>query len=622
MGPGPLDLHLLNEGTHARLFDVFGAHPLAPGGGTAFAVWAPAAARVDVIGDWNGWQGGDALAPQGSSGVWAGVVRGAAPGHRYKYAIRTPGGERLEKADPVGFVHEAPPATASVVWGGSYAWGDAAWMAERGRRSAHDAPISIYEVHLGSWRRVPEEGDRPLSYRELAPRLADHCARLGFTHVELMPTMHHPFGGSWGYQVTGFFAPDARLGAPEDLMFLIDTLHRRGIGVILDWVPAHFPTDAHALYRFDGTHLYEHADPAQGIHPHWTSAIFNYGRHEVASFLLSSAMFWLERFHADGLRVDGVASMLYLDYGREAGGWRPNRHGGKENLEAIDLLRRVNATVYREVPGIQTYAEESTAWPGVSRPTDAGGLGFGYKWDLGWMHDTLQYVARDPVHRRHHHGELTFRGVYQHSENFVLPLSHDEVVHGKGALLAKLPGDAWQRRANLRLLYAYQWLAPGKKLLFMGGELGQAREWDHERSVDWHLEHDPDHARIALVLGELNRLYRELPALHLDCEPAGFAWIVGDDAANSVLAFERRGRGGEVAVAILNFTPVPRADYRIGLPHAGRWREALNTDAVALGGGGIGNGGGVDAVAVTSHGRPASAVVTLPPLAAILLVPG
>jgi 1,4-alpha-glucan branching enzyme len=549
-------------------------------------------------------------------------VPGARAGQRYKYRIKTQGGEVLDKADPVGFQHELPPATASVVWSGEYAWGDASWMASRGKASTLTSPISIYEVHLGSWRRVPEEGDRVLSYRELAPLLADHCQRLGFTHVELLPVMHHPFYGSWGYQVTGFFAPSARHGGPEDLMFLVDTLHQRGIGVILDWVPSHFPTDSAALYRYDGSHLYEHADPRQGIHPHWTSAIFNYGRHEVKSFLLSSALFWLERFHADGLRVDGVASMLYLDYGREHGEWMPNRHGGKENLEAIDFLRALNEMVYREVPDVQTYAEESTAWPGVSRPTYVGGLGFGFKWDMGWMHDSLSYLARDPLYRSYHHGELTFRGVYQFSENFVLPLSHDESVHGKGSLLGKMPGDPWQKLANLRVLYAYQWLCPGKKLLFMGGELGQHREWNHDASLDWDLlDHHPEHAQIALTVGELNRLYRELPALQRDCDPAGFAWISADDPRNSVLAFERRGIDGSVAIAVFNFTPTPRTNYRIGVPHEGSWREALNTDAAALGGSGQGNAGAVDATPVASHGRPFSLNLTLPPLSALLFVP-
>jgi 1,4-alpha-glucan branching enzyme len=630
---GDVDLHLFNEGTHARLFEILGAHPAYPAGhpsevgpptarGTRFAVWAPGAEAVSVVGDWTGWDGGAPLAPRGSSGIWEGTVAGVTPGQRYKYRIRARGGEVLDKADPFAFRQETPPATASVVWSGGHAWGDAAWMATRGRLAGLGAPISIYEVHLGSWRRVPEEGDRVLSYRELAPLLADHCQRLGFTHVELLPVMGHPFFGSWGYQVTGFFAPSARHGTPDDLMFLIDTLHQRGVGVILDWVPSHFPTDAHALYRFDGSHLYEHADPQQGIHPHWTSAIFNYGRHEVRSFLLSSALFWLERFHADGLRVDGVASMLYLDYGRKDGEWTPNRHGGRENLDAVGFLRALNEMIYRELPDVQTIAEESTAWPGVSRPTYLGGLGFGLKWDMGWMHDTLSYLARDPLYRGYHHGELTFRSVYQFSENFVLPLSHDESVHGKGSLIGKMPGDDWQRFANLRLLYAYQWLSPGKKLLFMGGEFGQRAEWNHDASLEWHVAEMPGHAGVMLTVGELNKLYRELGALHRDCEPDGFAWISGDDSKNSVVAFERRGEGGALAVAVFNFTPEPRANYRVGVPLPGPWREVLNTDATSFGGSGQGNTGGVEATPVSSHGRPCSLSLTLPPLAALLLVPG
>jgi 1,4-alpha-glucan branching enzyme len=622
---GDVDLHLFNEGTHARLHEHLGARVARykQRQGTYFAVWAPDARSVGVIGDWNHWNDPAPLAMRGQSGLWEGFIPGVGAGQRYKYRIASRhGGEVLDKADPFGFLHEEPPATASVVWDGEHTWGDAAWMAERRKRAALDAPVSIYEVHLGSWMRVPEEDDRWLSYREIAPRLADHVSRLGFTHVELMPVMEHPFYGSWGYQVTGFFAPTARYGRPEDLMFLVDHLHQRGIGVILDWVPSHFPTDAHALYRFDGTHLFEHADPVQGIHPQWTSAVFNYGRHEVKSFLLSSARFWLERFHADGLRVDGVASMLYLDYGRNAGEWTPNKHGGKENLETVDFLRALNLMVYGELPDVQTIAEESTAWPGVSRPVYVGGLGFGYKWDMGWMHDTLAYLSRDPIHRSYHHHQLTFRGVYQFHENFVLSLSHDECVHGKGSLLGKMPGDPWQQRANLRLLYAHQWLSAGKKLLFMGGELGQLREWNHDTSLDWHLADDPDHARIALLIGELNRLYRELPALQRDADAAGFAWIVADDVRDSVVAFERRGAGGEVAVAVFNFTPVPRQNYRIGVPRPGLWREVLNTDAVDLGGSGQGNGGAIEATPVASHGRPVSLNLTVPPLGALLLVPG
>ncbi|HVK72798.1 MAG TPA: 1,4-alpha-glucan branching protein GlgB [Kofleriaceae bacterium] len=620
---GDVDLHLFNEGTHARLYDHLGAHVIEHRGqrGTYFAVWAPGAATVGVIGDWNHWQP-EALHARGDSGIWEGFIPGVGDGQRYKYRIQPHGNTMREKADPFGAWHEVPPATASVVWKGGHAWGDDVWMKTRRETLALSAPVSIYECHLGSWRRVPEEGNRSLSYREIAPRLADHLVRHGFTHVELMPVMEHPFYGSWGYQVTGFFAPTSRWGRPEDLMYLVDHLHQRGIGVILDWVPSHFPTDPHGLWEFDGTHLYEHADPRQGIHPDWGSAIFNYGRHEVRSFLLSSATFWLERFHVDGLRVDAVASMLYLDYGRREGEWVPNQFGGKENLDAIDFLRTMNLAVYRDHPDVHTIAVESTAWGGVSRPTYVGGLGFGYKWDMGWMHDTLTYLSKEPIHRSYHHQQLTFRGIYQFHENFVVALSHDEVVHGKGALLAKMPGDAWQQRANLRLLFAYQWLVPGKKLLFMGGELGQYREWNHDASLDWHLLDEPDHARISLTVGELNRLYRELPALHrLDCDPAGFAWIEADDALNSVVAFERKGDRGDVAVAVFNFTPVPRHNYRVGVPRGGVWRELLNTDAEALGGSGMGNAGGVEAAPVGAHGRPFSLVLTLPPLAALLFVP-
>jgi len=622
---GDLDLHLFNEGAHVRLWERLGAHVARDGDtdGTYFAVWAPDAIAVGVIGDWNYWNDPAPLAARGSSGIWEGFVPGIGAGTCYKYRIESRHGGRLDKADPVARLCEVPPATGSVVWDGAYTWGDAAWMTARRGKSALDAPVSIYECHLGSWRRSPDDPDRPLGYRELAPLLADHVAGLGFTHVELMPVMEHPFYGSWGYQVTGYFAPTARMGGPEDLMYLIDVLHQRGVGVILDWVPSHFPCDAHGPYRFDGSHLYEHGDPRQGIHPHWTSAIFNYGRHEVKSFLLSSAALWLDEFHADGLRVDGVASMLYLDYGRGEGEWIPNRYGGRENIEAIELLRALNEMTYRDHPDVQTYAEESTAWPMVSRPTYVGGLGFGYKWDMGWMHDTLQYLSRDPVHRKFHHDELTFRSVYQFGENFVLALSHDECVHGKGSLWGKMPGDAWQKQANLRLLYAYQWTLPGKKLLFMGSEFGQESEWNHDRSLDWHLEHDPGHQRIELLVGELNRLYREHPALHRgDCDPAGFSWVNGGDSTNSVLAYERHDPDGDgLALVVLNFTPVPRHSYKVGVPRPGLWRELLNSDAGDFGGSGMGNAGGVEAAPVGAHGRMFSLTLTLPPLSALILVP-
>ncbi|MDR7483128.1 MAG: 1,4-alpha-glucan branching protein GlgB [Armatimonadota bacterium] len=619
------DLYLFNEGSHLRLFDHLGAHPLPDGQGTAFAVWAPNAERVTVCGDFNAWdRTRHPLAPRGTSGVWEGVVPEARPGHRYLYHVTARGGTyRVDKADPLAFQTTPPPGVASVIADLTYAWGDAAWMAGRARQQRLDAPIAIYEVHLGSWRRVPEDGNRPLTYRELAPRLADYVRQMGFSHVEFLPVMEHPFYGSWGYQLTGYFAPTARYGTPQDFMFLIDHLHQHGIGVIVDWVPSHFATDDHGLGVFDGTHLYEHADPRQGLHPDWQSYIFNYGRHEVRSFLLSSALFWLERYHADGLRVDAVASMLYLDYSRPAGQWVPNVYGGRENLEAIAFLRRLNEEVYRAFPDALTIAEESTAWPMVSRPTYVGGLGFGLKWDMGWMHDTLAYLRLDPIYRKYHHHRLTFRQLYAFTENFVLPLSHDEVVHGKGSLAGRMPGDDGQRLAHLRLLLGYQYAQPGKKLLFMGGEFGQWREWDHDASLDWHLLADPRHAGVQRWVADLNRVYREQPALHeLDCEPAGFAWIDPHDADQSVLSFMRRGRSpGAVVVVVCNFTPVPRHQYRLGVPAPGRWRELLNGDAVEYGGTGWGNLGGVEASPVPWHGQPYSVVLTLPPLAALFLAP-
>jgi 1,4-alpha-glucan branching enzyme len=532
------------------------------------------------------------------------------------------GGYSVDKADPFAIHHETPPRTGSVVWDLDYAWNDAEWMAGRERRHALDSPMSIYEMHLGSWMRVPEEGGRCLSYRELAPRLASYAERMGFTHVELLPVMEHPFYASWGYQVTGYFAPSSRYGTPQDFLYLVDTLHQHGVGVVLDWVPSHFPSDEHGLVYFDGTHLFEHADPRQGFHPDWKSYIFNYGRHEVRSFLLSSALYWLEACHADALRVDAVASMLYLDYSREQGEWVANPHGGRENLEAISFLRRLNEDVYREQPDVHTIAEESTAWPMVSRPVYVGGLGFGFKWDMGWMHDTLEYMARDPVHRKYHHNELTFRQMYASSENFVLPLSHDEVVHGKGSLLGKMAGDEWQKRANLRLLLAWMWTQPGKKLLFMGGELAQWREWNHDSSLDWHLLEDERHAGVQNLVRDLNGLYRSTPALHLDCEPAGFEWIDCLDAEGGVLSFLRKGRtNADLALVVANFTPLPRTNYRVGVPRAGAWEERLNTDAGVYGGAGWGNMGSVEASPVPAHGRPASLMLTLPPLAALVLEP-
>jgi 1,4-alpha-glucan branching enzyme len=620
---GDMDLHLFNEGTHARLYEKMGAHPGRVDGvdGTHFAVWAPNARAVSVIGDLNGWEPGSApLSPMGYSGIWTGFIPGVGPGSLYKFHLES---ERYEvaKADPFGFCHETPPRTASRVWELSYTWGDQAWMAERGKRAGVDAPVSIYEVHLGSWRRDPARPDAFLSYRDLAPMLADYVSDLGYTHVELLPVMEHPFYGSWGYQVTGYFAPTSRYGTPQDLMFLIDYLHQRGIGVILDWVPAHFPSDEHGLSYFDGTHVYEHADPRQGYHPDWHSLIFNYGRLEVRSFLLSSATIWLDRYHADGLRVDGVASMLYLDYSRKEGEWIPNKYGGRENLEAISFLRQLNETVYREHPDVQTIAEESTAWPGVSRPVHLGGLGFGFKWDMGWMHDTLQYMRKDPIHRKYHHNDLTFRAIYQFHENFILPLSHDEIVHGKGSLIEQMAGDEWQKFANLRLLYSYMYAMPGKPMLFMGGEFAQWHEWRHDHSLDWHLTGYERHAQIMNTVRQLNRIYRETPALYqLDTDPTGFEWIDGGDWENSVISFVRRSRHGQSVACVFNFTPLPRQGYRVGVNHPGYWREIFNSDAHEFGGSGHGNLGGVEAVPMDWHGRPLSLRVTLPPLGALFFL--
>jgi 1,4-alpha-glucan branching enzyme len=623
---GAVDLHLLGEGTHARLFEKLGAHLVTHEGraGTEFAVWAPNAETVDVIGDFNDWRpGATPMKWLGSSGVWQAFEPRAAAGHRYKLHIRSRfAGYTVDKADPFAFASELPPAKASVITSLDYTWKDADWMRVRRERNALDAPVSIYEAHLGSWMRSREHPDRVLGFRELAPRLCEHLQRTGFTHVELMPIMEHPFYGSWGYQVTSFFAPSARYGTPQDFMFFIDTLHQHGISVILDWTPAHFPTDEHGLVYFDGTHLYEHADPRRGMHAEWGSAVFNYGRNEVRSFLLSNAIFWLDRYHIDGLRVDAVASMLYLDYGRKPGQWIPNQYGGNEDLSAVDFLKTFNTTVYREQPDTQTIAEESTAWPLVSRPTYRGGLGFGLKWDMGWMHDTLAYFAVDPLYRRYHHNKLTFRGLYAFSENFVLPLSHDEVVYGKRALLEKMPGDEWQKFANLRLLYAYMWAQPGKKLLFMGGEFGQRREWNHDVSLDWHLvQQSPLHGQLQLLVGELNRLYRTEPGLHrYDVDPRGFEWIAADDIENSVYAFLRKGDAGDAPIlAIFNGTPIPRFNYRLGVPGEGVWAEVLNSDAAAFGGSNHGNVGAAEATPVPSHGRLFSLNLTLPPLGALFL---
>jgi len=621
------DLYLFNEGSHYRLYEKLGAHPLVSGSkeGTFFAVWAPNAEKVLVIGEFNGWgEEEHPLVPQGISGIWEGFIPGVQRGELYKYRIFSRGnGYQVDKADPFAFYSEGPPRMASRVWDLWYTWTDQRWMSERNRFDPQKSPISIYEIHLGSWRQKMEEGRRPLTYQEAAPLLTDYVKSLGFTHVELMPLMEHPFYGSWGYQTTGYFAPTSRYGTPQELMYLIDHLHQNGIGVILDWVPSHFPTDEHGLAYFDGTHLYEHADTRQGFHPDWKSYIFNYGRHEVRSFLLSSAMFWLDVFHADGLRVDAVASMLYLDYSRKEGEWIPNEFGGRENLSAISFLRQFNEFVHKEFPGVQTIAEESTAWPMVSRPTYVGGLGFGFKWDMGWMHDTLKYMAQDPIFRKYHHNLLTFRMLYAFQENFLLPLSHDEVVHGKGSLLGKMPGDDWQKFANLRVLLGYQYVQPGKKLLFMGGEIGQWGEWNHEESLDWHLLKYPPHSGLHRWVGDLNRIYRSHPAFYeMDNDPAGFEWIDCNDSDNSVFSFIRNGnQPRDLVVVVVNLTPVPRHNYRLGVPFSGFWQELVNSDATIYGGSGQGNMGGVEASPIPFHGRPFSLNVVVPPLILVLFKP-
>ena len=621
------DIYHFREGSYFRAYEKLGAHvvPAAGGGGTRFAVWAPNARAISVIGDFNGWnRAAHPLASRGdSSGIWEAAVPQAAPGALYKYhVVSEHGGHALDKCDPYAFRAEAPPRTASVVWDLAYEWHDAEWLRRRPAANALGSPWSIYELHLGSWRRVPEQHNRFLSYRELAAAVGDYVTELGFTHVELLPVMEHPFYGSWGYQVTGYFAPSARYGTPQDFMYFVDHLHQRGIGVILDWVPSHFPSDAHGLARFDGTHLYEHADPRQGFHPEWNSSIFNYGRAEVRNFLGSSALFWLDRYHIDALRVDAVASMLYLDYGRRAGEWIPNRYGSHENLDAVEFLKQLNLAVYRDHPATQTIAEESTAWPMVSRPTYLGGLGFGLKWNMGWMHDTLKYFQQDPLHRKYHHSRLTFSIWYAFSENFVLPLSHDEVVHGKGSLIGKMPGDEWQQFASLRLLFGYMWTHPGKKLLFMGGEFGQRREWQHEESLEWHVLQYPLHAGVQRWIRDLNQLYRSTPALYeQDFSEAGFQWIDCDDADVSVISFLRWGNSADPVLVACNFTPVPRAPYRIGVPHPGRWRERLNSDAADYGGSGQGNLGAVDSEPIGAHGHAHSLGVRLPPLAVVILSP-
>ncbi len=614
------DLYLFNEGSHFRLYDKLGARVVTHAGtsGTYFAVWAPNGEQVSVIGDFNGWdKRSHRLSPKGQSGIWEGFFPGVGKGTLFKYHIVSRfNGYRVDKADPFSIFNETPPKTASIVWDLDYHWGDHEWMASRRQHNALDKPMATYEMHVGSWRRVLAEGNRSLSYRELATQLADYLQQMGYTHVEFLPVMDHPFFGSWGYQITGYFAPSGNYGTPQDFMHLIDSLHQRGIGVILDWVPSHFPTDEHGLAFFDGSHLYEHADARQGYHPEWKSYIFNYGRTEVQSFLISNAIFWLDRYHADGLRVDAVASMLYLDYARKEGEWIPNRYGGRENIEAINFLRRMNEEVYKYRPDVQTIAEESTSWPMVSRPNYVGGLGFGLKWDMGWMHDTLEYMSKDPLFRRYHHNKLTFRMIYAFHENFVLPLSHDEVVYGKSSLIGKMPGDEWQKFANLRALFGYMYAQPAKKLLFMGGEFGQWREWVHDSSLDWDLLDYPLHAGLQRWVEDLNRLYRSEPALHeLDCDPAGFEWIDCNDADSSVLSLIRKAKSSSAIMLVLcNFTPVPRYSYRVGTPRGGQWQEILNSDAARYGGSNMGNLGGAETAPIGLHGRPYSLTLTLPPL--------
>ena len=614
------DIYLFNEGSHYRLYQKLGAHLRNIDGqdGVCFAVWAPNAEQVTVVGDFNAWnKDSHPLRPRGLSGIWEGFIPGLGRGDLYKFHIASRyHGYQVDKTDPFAIYRQVPPDTASRVWDLEYEWGDREWMENRRRRNSLSSPQSIYEVHLGSWARVPEEDNRMLSYREIAQKLTDYVLRMGFTHVEFLPIMEHPFSGSWGYQTTGYFAPTSRHGTPQDFMYLIDYLHQHGISVYLDWVPSHFPTDEHGLAYFDGTHLFEHADPRQGFHPDWGSYIFNYGRNEVRSFLMSSALMWLDVYHADGLRVDAVASMLYLDYSRKEGEWIPNEYGGRENLDAINFLQRFNTDVYHAHPDVQTVAEESTAWPMVSRPTYVGGLGFGMKWDMGWMHDMLQYMQQEPIYRKYHHNSLTFRMLYAFTENFVLPLSHDEVVHGKGSLIGKMPGDEWQRFANLRLLLGCMYAQPGKKLLFMGGEFGQVKEWSHDESLEWHVLQYPSHSGLQKWVEDLNQVYRREPSLHqVDSDPAGFEWVDCGDSDQSVLTFLRKGHTTDDVVLIAcNFTPVPRTKYRIGVPRGGFWHEIANSDAAQYWGGNWGNLGGVEASQIPHHGRPCSLSVTLPAL--------
>ena len=620
------DLYLFGEGSHTRIYDKLGAHPgnVDEISGVHFAVWAPNAAAVSVVGDFNAWDStAHAMQSLGPSGVWSLFVSAARPGQRYKFHLRTRGGAAVLKTDPYGFAFEPPPGSASIVCDPGYQWRDAEWMTKREAQNTWlRKPMAAYEVHLGSWARVPEEGNRPLTYVELAQRLIPYVKELGYTHIELMPVMEHPFTGSWGYQVTGFYAPTNRYGTPAQFKAFVDECHQHGIGVILDWVPGHFPKDAHALARFDGTALYEHQDPRQGEHRDWGTLIFNYGRNEVRNFLLANALYWLEEYHADGLRVDAVASMLYLDYSRNAGQWVPNRFGGRENLEAIEFLRQLNTFTHGEHPGSMTIAEESTSWPSVSRPTYVGGLGFTYKWNMGWMNDMLEYVKQDPIHRRWHHNQVTFSLMYAFSENFVLPFSHDEVVHGKGSMFGKIPGDEWQKAATLRALYGYMFTHPGKKLMFMGSEFGQRREWNHDLSLDWHLLEYPLHAGLRRFVCDLNRVYAAEPALYeMDFDPTGFAWIDCNDHENSVISFVRRDSAGGLVVVVLNFTPVPRDGYRIGVPVAGNFDEVINSDSESYGGSNVGNAGVATTEPIAAHGHAQSLRLNLPPLGFLLLKP-
>ncbi|HEX7310955.1 MAG TPA: 1,4-alpha-glucan branching protein GlgB [Gaiellaceae bacterium] len=617
---GEIDLHLVGEGRHEQLYEKLGAHVTDEG--VTFAVWAPNATKVSVVGEWNGWDGSvNPMEQRGVSGIWETVVLDAPEGALYRYEIATREGHLLLKSDPYAFAAEAPPGNASRIFRSRHEWGDGKWMGQRGAADPLAAPLSMYEVHLGSWRRTLE--NKTLDYHQLGRQLGAYAKDLGFTHVELLPVMEHPYSGSWGYQVTGYFAPTARFGDPDDFRAFVDELHQQGIGVILDWVPAHFPRDEWALARFDGTALYEHEDPRRGAHPDWGTLVFNYGRNEVRNFLLSNALYWLREFHADGLRVDAVASMLYLDYSRREGEWVPNEFGGREDLDAVVFLQQLNEVIHGREPAVISAAEESTAWPGVSRPVYLGGLGFGFKWNMGWMHDTLDYFQHEAIHRRFHHHQLTFSLVYAFTENFVLPLSHDEVVHGKRSLVDKLPGDRWQKLANLRALYAYQWAHPGKQLLFMGGEMAQWREWDAETSLDWHLLEQADHQGVQSLVRDLNRVYRETPALwEIDFEPSGFRWLEPNDAATNVLAFARFGKDPKrPLVCVCNLSPVPRYGYRVGVPVSGRWREALNTDSTFYGGSGEGNLGEVNTEALPWHDQPFSAELTLPPLSVVWLVP-